>query len=273
MERKGNGAYDEENDEMQTNYVLAAHELIQPARMLLKPVSFSSSFPFPDVAILDLVDYFSDSLLRTFCQGPCISYDLNNHRTPASIAEFQLVDIPALSLPDYFTRIVKLTNVSAEAVVLAMIQIGRVGSLSPDFPITPLTIHRLLFASIVLASKYWDDNHMTFKHYSEVSGIPMNDLKLMELDFCVLIQFEFVVSETEYAAVITAILSNDLNVFVTIADILRTNTRKQKNSNSRAEQNSALPNAEKNVGIQHAEKNAQTETTKSSLIPSCCVIL
>ena len=65
-----------------------------------------------------------------------------------------------------------------------------------DFMINHYNIHKLLFTAIILAIKNNEDIYFTNSFYSIVGGISSNELKNLELEFTLLIQFKFYVKKS-----------------------------------------------------------------------------
>lgn len=58
--------------------------------------------------------------------------------------------------------------------------------------------YRLFTVALMLANKYLDDNTFTNKTWSEVSGMKVTDLNIMELEFLDVLQFKLSIKKEEY---------------------------------------------------------------------------
>lgn len=58
--------------------------------------------------------------------------------------------------------------------------------------------YRLFTVALMLANKYLDDNTFTNKSWSEVSGMKVTDLNIMELEFLDVLQFKLSIKKEEY---------------------------------------------------------------------------
>ena len=78
-----------------------------------------------------------------------------------------------------------------------MIYIDRLSKFS-GIILTPYNIHRIIFVAILIAIKYNEDNTFTFEFYSQVAGISINELKILEFEFVCLLKFKLFVSKKDY---------------------------------------------------------------------------
>ena len=60
--------------------------------------------------------------------------------------------------------------------------------------LTFYNIHRILFAAILIAVKYNEDNFYDNKYYAEIAGVKIKELKIIEFTFVELINFKMYVS-------------------------------------------------------------------------------
>lgn len=85
--------------------------------------------------------------------------------------------------------------------LLAFVYIDRACTRCPSFVITSFSVHRILLTAIYMASKYSDDTlsraHWTF---ANLGGVSCRELKMLEREFCKLVDFRFYVTEAEFQA-------------------------------------------------------------------------
>lgn len=108
---------------------------------------------------------------------------------------FSMDEIPSISLYNYLYRIKKYTKIEDSTLIIALIYIDRICKMN-DFMINHYNIHKLLFTAIILAIKNNEDIYFTNSFYSIVGGISSNELKNLELEFTLLIQFKFYVKKS-----------------------------------------------------------------------------
>ena len=105
--------------------------------------------------------------------------------------------IPKISIMNYLKRIQYYTEMEESTLIMALIYIDRLNQLSKVI-LTPYNIHRLVFISILIAIKYNEDITFNFDFYSQVSGISIKELQLMEIEFISLIKFKLYIDKDQY---------------------------------------------------------------------------
>jgi hypothetical protein len=65
---------------------------------------------------------------------------------------------------------------SVSAYIYSLILIDKIQEENPGFKLTSKNVHRLLFTSIVVATKFIDDKYYKNKYYASVGGIGLNTL-------------------------------------------------------------------------------------------------
>ena len=99
---------------------------------------------------------------------------------------FNYKKTPSISIEDYINHIKKYSIASNESYILASIYRNRI---CKKTPINSYNIHRLFLTSLVIASKYWDDNYYSNAFYSKVGGISLLEMNDLEMNFLFLIKF------------------------------------------------------------------------------------
>ena len=105
--------------------------------------------------------------------------------------------IPKISLYDYIKRIHKYTFVEINTMILSLIYIDRI-CVVKDFDLNYYNIHKILFTAILVAIKYNEDDIFNNKHYSQVSGVSIKELNLMERQMLVLLEFKLYVDDNDF---------------------------------------------------------------------------
>ena len=105
--------------------------------------------------------------------------------------------IPNISIKDYLERIQMYTNIEKSTLIISLIYIDRLCHKN-HFTLTYYNIHRILFSAILLSIKYNEDVLYESKYYSEVAGVKLKELLLMEYNFIALVNFNFFVSRDDY---------------------------------------------------------------------------
>jgi hypothetical protein len=101
----------------------------------------------------------------------------------------------SITIGKYIERIVKYTYIEDSTLILAMIYIDRICQYNENILLIEKNLHRILFASILLAIKINEDEFFTNSYYSKVAGIYLWEINRIEYDFTKLIDFNFFVSK------------------------------------------------------------------------------
>ena len=107
---------------------------------------------------------------------------------------FSYNSIPKISIKDYLERIQEYTRIEQNTLILSLIYIDRLCSIG-KIVLTYYNIHKILFASILIAIKYNEDRFYDNKYYAEIDGVKINELKLMEFNFILISEYQMFVSE------------------------------------------------------------------------------
>ena len=59
-------------------------------------------------------------------------------------------------------------------------------------------MNRILFGAILISIKYNEDTYYDNKYYSEIAGVKLKELKLLEYTFISMVDFKFYVSDEIY---------------------------------------------------------------------------
>ena len=104
---------------------------------------------------------------------------------------------PSLSIKDYLYRIQNYTEAEDNTLIVALIYIDRLSEIS-SIILTPYNIHRIVFVAVLLAIKYNEDICFGFDFYSKIAGIPIKELKRLEIEFVYLIKFKFYIDKNDF---------------------------------------------------------------------------
>ena len=107
---------------------------------------------------------------------------------------FSSNSIPKITLYEYLVRIQKYTLIEKNTLILSVIYIDRFCQLG-KITLTYYNIHRILFASILIAIKYNEDEFYDNKYYAEIAGIKANELKVIEYNFFCICNFNLYVPD------------------------------------------------------------------------------
>jgi hypothetical protein len=105
--------------------------------------------------------------------------------------------IPAsVSVRGYIERITKYTHCEESTLIAALIYIDRMCEINNIY-LMEQNIHRIVFASVILAIKYNEDDYYTNNYYSKVGGVVVKELNLLEYELLKLLKYSlYIKSET-----------------------------------------------------------------------------
>ena len=110
---------------------------------------------------------------------------------------FSANSIPNISIKDYLLRIQNYSGIEKSTLILSLILIDHICKKS-GLILTYHNIHRILFCSVLIAIKYNEDSFYDNKFYSEIAGVKIKELKLIEYTFLELNDFNVFVNNKEY---------------------------------------------------------------------------
>lgn len=105
---------------------------------------------------------------------------------------FYLSLIPQISLNEYIKNLIKLTNMNISTLIIAIIYIDRFCYLN-NYILTINNIYRILISTCLLSLKFNQDEKITNKKYSEIVHVSIKDLKILEFQMYLKLQFSLVV--------------------------------------------------------------------------------
>ncbi|KAG4306215.1 hypothetical protein PORY_000203 [Pneumocystis oryctolagi] len=89
-------------------------------------------------------------------------------------------------------------NVSKNVIFLALLFIYRLKERNPTIRGKPGSEYRLLTIALILGNKFLDDNTYTNKTWSEITGIFVKEIHVMEAEFLANIHYSLLVSKTQW---------------------------------------------------------------------------
>lgn len=116
---------------------------------------------------------------------------------------FYCENIPNISLYDYLSRIVQYTDIQESTLIIALIYIDRYANAYNN--ISYHIIHKLLFAAIVLAIKYNEDEIYKNDYYANIAGVDIKELNAMESELLFKLNFELYVDNDVFISYNTAL--------------------------------------------------------------------
>ena len=110
---------------------------------------------------------------------------------------FSANSIPNISINDYLTRIQLYSGIEKSTLILSLIQIDHICK-KTELILSYYNIHRLLFTAVLISIKFNEDNYYDNKFYSEIAGVKLKELKMLEYTFMALNDFNIFINHEEY---------------------------------------------------------------------------
>ena len=103
--------------------------------------------------------------------------------------------IPIISLFNYMERLIYIGNFSQPEITLVLIYLKRIGQY---IKITQINIHIMFSLSLMISSKWLDDESYDIRELSELFGITFEELINLEKDYLNYIDWRLYVSKEEF---------------------------------------------------------------------------
>ena len=102
------------------------------------------------------------------------------------------------SIFEFCANIMILTKMEKETIILSLIYIERL-IFNTGFIINSRNWRKILFISLIIASKIWDDDSLENFHYSQIfTHLKVGEINLLERTFLELINYKSFVKFSEY---------------------------------------------------------------------------
>ncbi|KAJ5097274.1 hypothetical protein N7456_007995 [Penicillium angulare] len=117
------------------------------------------------------------------------------HPVPSLVAEA----IPTVGFQRWVSGILSTTQVSQNVILLALLFVYRLKKFNAGVKGKKGSEYRLMTVALMLGNKFLDDNTYTNKTWAEVSGIAVQEIHVMEVEFLSNIRYDLFASETEWS--------------------------------------------------------------------------
>ena len=105
---------------------------------------------------------------------------------------FDTINIPDISIYDYIIRIISYSNCDENILISSLVYFDQIGKIKK---ITYSNVYKILFTSILLSLKYNEDEIYNNEYYSQIAGVSKYELKQMEYEYFVLLNFNLHIEE------------------------------------------------------------------------------
>ncbi|KAL8308138.1 hypothetical protein RB593_006458 [Gaeumannomyces tritici] len=106
--------------------------------------------------------------------------------------------LPSQNFKAWVHGILSTTQVTQNVVILALLFIHRLKVGNPNVKGRPGSEYRLLTVALMLGNKFLDDNTYTNKTWAEVSGISVQEIHVMEVEFLSNMRYSLLVSKERW---------------------------------------------------------------------------
>ncbi|KAL8693553.1 MAG: hypothetical protein Q9218_001639 [Villophora microphyllina] len=129
-----------------------------------------------------------------------LHYVEESKATPNPIQPLVSEAVPTMGFRKWVVSILSTTQVSQNVILLALMFIYRLKKLNPGVKGKLGSEFRLFTVALMLGNKFLDDNTYTNKTWAEVSGISVQEIHIMEVEFLSNMRYTLYASENEWKA-------------------------------------------------------------------------
>lgn len=124
------------------------------------------------------------------------------------LTPFDSASVPPMPVSRYITRLGRHFGCSRTCFVMALMFIDRVVAKCPgSVAVTQRNVHRLFLASLMVASKFWDDDFFPNAHYAKCGGVTLKEMNRLEQFFLRCIRYELCIEPDLYSDYMCALLA------------------------------------------------------------------
>ncbi|KYQ96827.1 Non-receptor tyrosine kinase spore lysis A [Tieghemostelium lacteum] len=136
----------------------------------------------------------------------CINTLLSiNDQYPNNFSQFlpEHMKLPMITIEGYIGRIIKYSPCSKECFITILMYIDRLIQ-NRHFIVNSYNIHRILITCVLVAAKYLDDIFYNNQFYSQVGGVSVKEINIMELDLLKLLSYDVSIPLRTYQTYVTS---------------------------------------------------------------------
>jgi hypothetical protein len=111
---------------------------------------------------------------------------------------FHAVYPPHISLEDYVLRLCEGFDCSDETLLMSLVYVMRLEQQLHHGVLCPFSAHRVVFTSILVATKFHEDINFSATNAGMVGGVSREEVCLLEASFLKLLDFRMVVQPEEF---------------------------------------------------------------------------
>ncbi|RKF60935.1 Cyclin-U2-1 [Erysiphe neolycopersici] len=116
----------------------------------------------------------------------------SNAQCNAIIRKFYSKSLPSINLVDYLMRIHKFCPMPTAVYLATSSYIHKLATEEKTISVTRRNCHRLVLAGLRVTMKAFEDHVYSHSRFSKVGGVTPGELARLEINFCFLINFDFI---------------------------------------------------------------------------------
>lgn len=113
-------------------------------------------------------------------------------------AIFRGTGVCSMSIPRYLVRIFKWSKCSIATAIVMLASLYRLLELPNGVTFVPLTAHRLVAATFILAVKFTDESVLSTDEYAKIFGMNKQEVVLLEMHTFRMLDYSLMVTREQY---------------------------------------------------------------------------
>ncbi|KAK1751502.1 hypothetical protein QBC47DRAFT_307633 [Echria macrotheca] len=149
----------------------------------------------------NLADFVAELAAFFWFESTAVMESAENIRFTPRGAPVRRISPLAKATPEFkkwVENILSTTQVTQNVIFLALLFLYRLKTKNPMVRGRPGSEYRLFTVALMLGNKFLDDNTYTNKTWAEVSGISVNEIHIMEVEFLSNMRYSLLVSKEEW---------------------------------------------------------------------------
>ena len=123
-------------------------------------------------------------------------YEYNNDEHNPLINAFNSLEFIDIPIYEFLTRIIMYFNCQDSSLIISLIYLDKL--IMKNININKYNIYQLLFTCLLISVKYNEDNIYKNNYYSEIIGITLEELNLLEYNLYYLLDFNAYIKNETY---------------------------------------------------------------------------
>ena len=123
-------------------------------------------------------------------------YEYNNDEHNPLINAFNSLEFIDIPIYEFLTRIIMYFNCQDSSLIISLIYLDKL--IMKNININKYNIYQLLFSCLLISVKYNEDNIYKNNYYSEIIGITLEQLNLLEYSLYYLLDFNAYIKNETY---------------------------------------------------------------------------